>query len=80
LKGRASQNKHDVALLVFKRLSNAEIADVLRKSEGTVKPQCNTLFRKAGVNGCSQLISGLIEDLLVGLLIGKDPATQPTYT
>lgn len=59
-----TRSEHDVALLAIKGLSNSEIAQTLGKSEGTVKAQCNAVFRKAGVNGRPQLISGLIEDLL----------------
>lgn len=75
-----SRSEHDVALLVVKGLSNGEIAAVLGKSEGTVKAQCNAVFRKAGVNGRPQLISGLIEDLLGEPIVAPKPDTPPTNT
>lgn len=75
-----SRSEHDVAMLVIKGLSNGEIASVLGKSEGTVKAQCNAVFRKANVNGRPQLISGLIEDLLGEPMIsGPDVALSADH-
>lgn len=75
-----SRSETDVALLVIKGLSNGEIAAVLGKSEGTVKAQCNAVFRKAGVNGRPQLISGLIEDLLGNPMVDPPGAEAETKT
>lgn len=54
----------DVALFSIKGLSVAEIADLRATSEGTVKAQCNAIYRKAGVSGRAQLLSLFIDDLM----------------
>lgn len=56
--------ERDVALFAIKGLSTAEIAALRNTSEGTVKAQTAAIYRKAGVNGRSQLLSLFIEDLL----------------
>lgn len=56
--------ERDVALFSIKGLSVAEIAAVRETSEGTVKAQSNAIYRKAGVNGRSQLLSLFIDDLM----------------
>lgn len=53
----------DVGIFVMKGLSNAEIAELRGKSIGTVKAQVNAIFRKADVNGRTQLISQFMDDL-----------------
>ncbi len=57
-------SERDVGLFILKGLSNAEIAEVRGKSIGTVKAQVNAIFRKAGANGRSQLISLFMEELI----------------
>jgi len=57
-------SERDVGLFILKGLSNAEIAEVRGKSIGTIKAQVNAVFRKAGANGRSQLISLFMEDLM----------------
>jgi len=52
------------ALMAIKGLSNAEIARVLGKSESTIKTQNAAVYQKAKVNGRTQLISTLLEDIL----------------
>lgn len=59
-----SPSERDVALMAIKGFSNAEIADILEKAEGTVKAQCNAVFRKASVSGRAQLLSVFVEDML----------------
>lgn len=56
--------ERDVALFAIKGMSTAEIAGLRNTSEGTVKAQTAAIYRKAGVNGRSQLLSLFIEDLL----------------
>ena len=58
-----SPSEKDVALFTIKGLSNAEIAEARGKSVGTIKAQCNAIYRKAGVSGRAQLITHFIEDL-----------------
>jgi len=55
----------DVAWLVLKGLSIAEIAELRETKPGTVKAQCTAIYRKAGVSGKTQLVSQLVEDLLL---------------
>ena len=56
--------ERDVALFALKGLTTAEIARLRQTSEGTVKAQTNTIYRKAGVSGRAQLLSLFIDDLL----------------
>lgn len=55
----------DVAWLVIKGFSTKETADVRGTSEGTIKSQCNAIYRKVGVTGRAQLLSVMVEDLLL---------------
>jgi DNA-binding CsgD family transcriptional regulator len=57
-------SERDVALLAIKGLSIAEIAHLRETKEGTVKAQCNAIYKKAGVTGRPQLLSLFIEELL----------------
>lgn len=54
----------DVAIFAIKGLRTNEIAQLRQTSEGTVKAQTNAIYRKAGVNGRSQLLSLFIEDMM----------------
>lgn len=54
----------DVALFAIKGLNTSEIAALRNTSEGTVKAQTNSIFRKAGVTGRPQLLSLFIDDLM----------------
>lgn len=60
-----TQAETDVAWLVLKGMTNAEIADLRDTRLGTVKAQCTSIYRKAGVKSKSQLFSQLVEDLLI---------------
>ena len=60
-------SERDVALFSIKGLSTAEIAEVRKVSEGTVKAQTNAIYRKAGVSGRPQLLSIFIDDLIEGI-------------
>lgn len=69
--------ERDVALFVVKGLSPAEIARLRNAAEGTVKAQCNAVYRKAGVTGRFQLLSLFVEDLMHGIGPNLDkPATD----
>jgi len=57
-------SEREVALLSIKGLSIAETATVRDTKEGTVKAQCNAIYRKANVSGRTQLLSLFIEELL----------------
>ncbi|WP_370227834.1 helix-turn-helix transcriptional regulator [Cognatishimia sp.] len=56
--------ERDVALFTIKGLSLSEIAELRETSEGTVKAQSAGIYRKAGVNNRTQLVSLFIDDLL----------------
>lgn len=56
--------ERDVALFTLKGMSLSEIAALRQTSDGTVKAQSNAIYRKAGVNGRTQLLSLFIEDLM----------------
>lgn len=64
-------SERDVALLAIKGLSIAEIAEVRRTKEGTVKAQSNAIYAKAGVTGRQQLLSLFIEDLMADGVVPK---------
>ncbi|QTN35385.1 helix-turn-helix transcriptional regulator [Cognatishimia activa] len=55
----------DVAWMLLKGLSTAEIAELRDTKLGTVKAQCTALYRKAGVKSKGQLFSLIVEDLLL---------------
>ena len=62
--------ERDVALLVIKGFSIAEIAGLRGAREGTVRAQCAAVYRKAGVSGRAQLLGHFIDDVLAGLDLG----------
>ncbi|GAA6182167.1 MULTISPECIES: helix-turn-helix transcriptional regulator [unclassified Shimia] len=61
---RLTPAERDVALFSIKGMSIQEIAGLRNTSEGTVKAQCNAIYRKAGVTGRAQLMSLFLDDLL----------------
>lgn len=67
-------SEKDVALLAIKGLSINEIATIRETKEGTIKAQCNAIYRKAGVSGRPQLLSVFIEELMGAGLIPATPA------
>lgn len=68
-----TESEKDVALFAIKGLSIAEIATIRDTKEGTIKAQCNAIYRKAGVTGRTQLLSLFIEELMNEKLVGKTP-------
>lgn len=72
-----TSSERDVAILMLKGLSVSEIGDLRQTRPGTVKAQCAAIYRKAGVNSRSQLLSVLIDDLLSGLSLEPVPAPGP---
>ncbi len=59
-----SSSEKDVALFAIKGMSNSEIATLRGTSEGTVKSQMNAVYKKAGLENRTQLLSHFFEDLL----------------
>lgn len=64
-------SERDVALMLVKGLSLAEIAGLRNSAEGTVKAHCNKVYGKAGVTGRTQLVSLFLEDLMDGGVHGR---------
>ncbi len=57
-------SEREVALLAIKGYSIAEMSNLRQTREGTIKTQCNAIYRKAGVSGRPQLLSYFIEELM----------------
>ena len=72
-----SPAERDVALFAIKGMSTAEIGVLRNTSEGTVKAQTNSIYRKAGVTGRPQLLSIFIEDLMRDDSAPRLAAEQP---
>lgn len=53
----------ETALLLLKGLSHKEIAQARSTSDATARQQATTVYRKAGVNGRSELAAFFLEDL-----------------
>ena len=64
--------EQDVALFVIKGLSTQDIAALRNTSEGTVKTQTNSIYRKADVSSRAQLVSSFIQDLAATPLLDGD--------
>lgn len=56
--------ERDVAMFAIKGLSTTDMAALRGVSEGTIKAQTASIYRKAGVNGRPQLLSIFIDDLI----------------
>ena len=67
-----SDSERQVALLLIKGLTIREIADVRHTKAGTIKSQCNAIYRKAGVHSRNELAAFFIEDLMNGLDLSAD--------
>ncbi len=59
--------ERQVAVMVVKGFSNAEIARFRKTTESTIKSQLSSVFRKAQLNTRQQLVSCVIEDLVSAL-------------
>lgn len=57
--------EREVAWYVVKGFGQSEIARLRGTAEGTVRVQSTAIYRKAGVSGKSQLLSQILEDLLL---------------
>lgn len=61
---RLTPAEHDVANLMVKGLSIAEIADIRGSAEGTVKAHLNAIYRKSGCQNRGELLSRIIDSLM----------------
>lgn len=57
--------EREVALFMLKGFSHREIADLLSKSERTVRQQAAVVYEKSGLDGRAQLSAFFLEDLLL---------------
>jgi DNA-binding CsgD family transcriptional regulator len=71
-----SPSERDIAMYILKGLSNAEIAEVTGKKQGTIKAQCNAVFRKTGLSNRSQFTSYFIEILMQEPLNDRKKAAE----
>lgn len=69
--------EREIAILAIKGFSIAEMADLRRTKQGTIKAQCASVYRKADVAGRLQLLSLFIDDLLADELVNS-PKTAGT--
>jgi DNA-binding CsgD family transcriptional regulator len=61
-----SEAERSVTKLLLKGCSIAEIAEIRESKEGTFKAQTNSIYKKSGDSGKSQLLSVFLEDLTDG--------------
>ena len=61
-----SAAERDITRLILKGCSTAEIAEIRNSKEGTVKAQTNSIYKKSGYSGKTQLLSAFLEDLTDG--------------
>ncbi|TCL00566.1 regulatory LuxR family protein [Shimia isoporae] len=61
-----SAAERDITRLILKGCSTAEIAEIRNSKEGTVKAQTNSIYKKSGYAGKTQLLSAFLEDLTDG--------------
>ncbi len=61
---RLSPAEREIALLLLKGYSTREIADLLGKSDRTVRQHCSAGYKKSGLSGRAKLSAFFIEDLL----------------
>ncbi len=67
---KLTPSEHDVAMLVVKGFSIAEIAGIRGNAEGTVKAHLNAIYRKSGTNSRAEML-GLLIDPLMGTSLLK---------
>ena len=66
-------SEKEVALFTIKGMSVAEIVKLRGTSEGTIKAQSSSVYRKAGVNSRAQLLSLFVDELLGESIVNYKP-------
>ncbi|WP_196223573.1 LuxR C-terminal-related transcriptional regulator [Roseibium sp. RKSG952] len=61
-----SEAERAVTRLLIKGCSIAEMAEIRNAKEGTIKAQTNSIYKKSGYAGKTQLLSAFLEDLTDG--------------
>lgn len=64
---RLTDSEFEIATMLIKGLTIQEIAGIRMTKAGTIKSQCNAVYRKANVNSRNELSAFFIEDLMNGL-------------
>lgn len=64
--------ERETALLVLKGYGHKEIAQLLGKSERTVRQQAGAVYRKSGLGGRAELAAFFLEDLLLPRAAGPE--------
>ena len=80
---RLTPRQIEIAILVADGLTNAEVAEQLAITEGTVKAHLHILYRKLGIEGRLELAlyeAGSLSSALPGLLHSPDSETPPLLT
>ena len=66
--------EQELGILLLKGFSNAEIGSMTGKAPGTIKAQCNALFKKSGLANRTQLAGHFIEVLMAEPLMEQKPS------
>ena len=70
--------ERDVAGLLIKGLTIAEIAGIRGSAEGTIKAHLNAIYRKSGTRNRADLLSLIIEHLLESQPVSGQPPADIT--
>ncbi|WNJ99206.1 LuxR C-terminal-related transcriptional regulator [Thalassospiraceae bacterium LMO-JJ14] len=62
-----TESELEIATMLIKGLTIQEIASIRMTKAGTIKSQCNAVYRKANVSSRSELAAYFLEDLMNGL-------------
>lgn len=71
---KLTASERDVATLMVKGLSIAEIAGVRGSAEGTVKAHLNAIYRKANARNRAEVLSHIMDTLIDKPLLAPSPA------
>ena len=70
---RLTASEHDVATLMVKGLSIAEIAKIRGSAEGTIKAHLNNIYRKSNTRNRAEVLSSIMDAMLDKPLLPKTP-------
>lgn len=73
---RLTPSEHDVAMLVVKGFSIAEIAGIRGNAEGTVKAHLNAIYRKSETNSRAEMLGLLIDPLMGTSLLKQGKSSE----
>ena len=77
---KLTASERDVAALMVKGLSIAEIAGVRGSAEGTVKAHLNAIYRKANARNRAEVLSHIMDTLIDKPLLGDGAAIEARKT